>query len=131
MFKWVRDFRTTRYHKIYGETFACITRLLSRIINKKSVVLFSVKVSALAKDCIDSLDDFFIALRNIVLPIRQWLFKQENSFSDELNLKCQKESIRKRLSFLTKTLIDGFNYDEVNFSQESLTYAQIIVSNVT
>ena len=35
----------------------------------------------------------------------------------------------KKFLFLTKALIDGFNYDEVNFSEESLTAAQIIVSN--
>ena len=49
----------------------------------------------------------------------------------ELNLKCQKESIPKKLLFLTKALIDGFNHDEVNFSQEPLAPAQIIVSNAT
>ena len=88
-------------------------------------------VSTLVKDYIESPDDFFIALRKIVLPIRRELFEQENNFSDELNLKCQKESVPKKLLFLTKAFIDGFDYDEVNFSQESLTAAQTIACNAT
>ena len=43
----------------------------------------------------------------------------------------QNESIPKRLLFLTNALIDDFNGDVVNVSQESLTAAQIIVSNAT
>ena len=43
----------------------------------------------------------------------------------------QNESIPKRLLFLTNALIDGFNRDVVNVSQESLTAVQIIVSNAT
>ena len=39
--------------------------------------------------------------------------------------------IPKKLLFLTKALIKGFNHDEVGFSQESLTVVQIIVSNAT
>ena len=35
------------------------------------------------------------------------------------------------LLFLTKGFIDRFNYDKVNFSLESLTVAQIIISNAT
>ena len=35
------------------------------------------------------------------------------------------------LFFVTKALIDGFNHDEVNFNQESLTVAEIIVHNAT
>ena len=104
-----------------------LPNLCSKTVNKKSVVLFSDTVSTLVKDYIESLDDFFIALRKIVLPIPRELFEQGNS----LNLKCQKESIPKELLFLTKALVDGFNHDEVNFSQESLRAAEIIVSNAT
>ena len=70
-------------------------------------------------------------INSYLLPIRKELFKQENSFSDELNLKRQKESISKKLLFITKKLINRFSHDEVNFSQESLTVAQIVVSNAT
>ena len=66
-----------------------LPNLCSKIINKKLVVLFSDTVSTLVKDYIESPDDFFIALRKIVLPIRRELFEQENNISDELNLKCQ------------------------------------------
>ena len=45
--------------------------------------------------------------------------------------KSRKESIPKKILCLTKTLVDALNHDEVNFSQESLTAAQIIVSNAT
>ena len=41
-------------------------------------------------------------------------------------MKSLKESISKKF-LLTKAFMDGFNHDEVNFSQESLTAAQIIV----
>ena len=104
--------------------------LCTKIINKKSVVLFSDTVSSLVKDCIESPDEFFIALRKIVLPIRKEIFKQKNNFTDDLNLNKQNESILKRLIFLTNALIDGFNH-VVNVGQESLTGAQIIVSNAT
>lgn len=46
-------------------------------------------------------------------------------------MKRQKESIPKKLFFVTKALIDGFDHDEVNFNQESLTVAEIIVHNAT
>ena len=59
------------------------------------------------------------------------IFKQKNNFTDDLNLKKQNESIPKRLLFLINALIDGFNRDVINVSQESLTAAQIIVSNRT
>ena len=93
--------------------------------------MFSDIVSTLAKDYVKSLDDFFIALLRFLLSIRKELFKQEKSFSDEINLKCQKESIPKELLFVTKSFIDRFNYYKVNFSLESLTVAQIIISNAT
>ena len=92
-------------------------------INKNSVVLFSGMVSTLVKNYIELPDDFFIALRKIVLPVRKELFKQENTFFDELNLKCQKAPIPKKLLLLSKVLIDRFNHDKVNFSQESQTTA--------
>ena len=92
-------------------------------INKNSVVLFSGMVSTLVKNYIELPDDFFIALRKIVLPVRKELFKQENTFFDELNLKYQKAPIPKKLLLLSKVLIDRFNHDKVNFSQESQTTA--------
>ena len=52
-----------------------LPNLRSKIINRKSVVLFPDTVSTLVKDYIESLDDFFIALRKIVLPIRRKLFE--------------------------------------------------------
>ena len=88
-------------------------------------------MSSLAKDYVKSLDDFLIALLRFLLSIRKELFKQEKSFPDEINLKSQKESIPKELLFVTKSFIDRFNYYKVNFSLESLTVAQIIISNAT
>ena len=41
------------------------------------------------------------------------------------------KTIPKKLLFLTKAFIDRFNYDEVNFSQGSLTAAPIIAFNTT
>ena len=91
-----------------------LTNLCTKIINKKSVVLFSDTVSSLVKDYIESPDEFFIALRKTVLPIRKEIFKQKNNFNDDLNLNEQNESIPKRLLFLTNALIDGFNRDVVH-----------------
>ena len=88
-------------------------------------------MSSLAKDYVKSLDDFLIALLRFLLSIRKELFKQEKSFPDEINLKSQKESIPKELLFVTKSFIDRSNYYKVNFSLESLTVAQIIISNAT
>ena len=119
---------TTRFTE---KILHALPNLCTKIINKKSVVLFSDTVSSLVKDYTESPDEFFIALRKIVLPIQKEIFKQKNSFTDDLNLNKQNESIPKRLVFLTNTLIDGFNRDVVNVSQESLTAAQIIVSNAT
>ena len=119
---------TTRFTE---KILHALPNLCTKIINKKSVVLFSDTVSSLVKDYIESPDEFFIALRKIVLPIRKEIFKQKNNFTDDLNLNKQNESIPKRLLFLTNALIDGFNRDVVNVSQESLTAAQIIVSNAT
>ena len=100
-------------------------------IKKKSVVLFADTISTLVKDYIESPDEFFIALRKIVLPIRKEIFQLQNDFTDDLNLNHQNTTIPKRLLFLTNALIDGFNRDRVNASQESLTVAQIVVSNAT
>ena len=74
-----------------------LPNLCSKIINKKSVVLFSDTVVTLVKDYIESLDDFFIALRKIVIPIRRELFEQENNFSDKLNLGAKKNRFQKSL----------------------------------
>ena len=52
-----------------------------------------------------------------------FFFKQENLF--------QKESVPKKLLFLTKGLINGFNYNEVNVHQESLIATEVIDSNAT
>ena len=80
-----------------------LPNLCSKIINKKLVVLFSDTVSTLVKDYIESSDDFFVALRKILLPIRREIFERENNFSDELNLKCQKESIPKKASLVNQS----------------------------
>ena len=74
-----------------------LPNLCSKIINKKSVVLFSDTVVTLVKDYIESLDHFFIALRKIVTPIRRELFEQENNFSDKLNLGAKKNRFQKSL----------------------------------
>ena len=80
-----------------------LPNLCSKIINKKLVVLFSDAVSTLVKDYIESSDDFFVALRKILLPVRREIFDWENNFSDELNLKCQKESIPKKASLVNQS----------------------------
>ena len=119
---------TTRFTE---KILHALPNLCTKTINKKSVVLFSDTVSSLIKDYIELPDEFFIALRKIVLPIRKEIFKQKNNFTDYLNLNKQNESIPQRLLFLANALIDGFNRDVVNVSQESLTAAQIIASNAT
>ena len=119
---------TTRFTE---KILHALPSLCTKIINKKSVVLFSDTVSSLVKDYIESPVELFIALQKIVLSIRKEIFKQKNNFTDDLNLNRQNESIPKILLFLTNALIDGFNRDVVNVSQESLTAAQIIVSNAT
>ena len=49
---------------------------------------------------------FFIALlRFALLPIQNELFKQGKTFSDELNLMCQKESIPKEPLFQTEAYL--------------------------
>ena len=80
-----------------------LPNLCSKIVNKKLVVLFSDTVSTLVKGYIESSDDFFVALRKILLPIRREIFERENNFSDELNLKCQKESIPKKASLVNQS----------------------------
>ena len=59
-------------------------------------------VPTVVKDYIESPDNFFIALLRFVLPVQNELFEQRKTFSDELNLKCQKESIPKELLFQTE-----------------------------
>ena len=70
-------------------------------------------------------------LTKIALPIQKQLFKQENSFTESLSLRSQKELILRRFPLLTKALINKFNHDEIYSSQESQIAAQIIVSNAT
>ena len=62
-------------------------------------------VLTVVKGYIESTDDFFIALLRFVLPIQNELFKQGKTFSDELNLKCQKESIPKEPLFQTEAYL--------------------------
>jgi len=119
---------TTRFTQ---KILHALPKLCSKIINKKSVVLFADTISTLVKDYIESPDEFFIALRKIVLPIRKEIFQLQNDFTDDLNLNHQSKTIPKRLLFLTNALIDGFHRDAVNAKQESLTVAQIVVSNAT
>ena len=85
----------------------------------------------MVKVYIEPPDEFFIALRKIVLAIRKEVFKQKNNFTNDLNFNKQNESIPKRLLFLKNRLIDDFNRDVVNVSQEHLTAAQIIFFNAT
>ena len=59
------------------------------------------------------------------------IFEALQRFSDELNLKFQKESIPKKFPSLTKELIDGFNNHEVSLSQESVIAPQVIASNTS
>ena len=63
--------------------------------------------------------------------MQKQLFKQENSFTESLSLRSQKELILRRFPLLTKALINKFNHDEIYSSQESQIAAQIIVSNAT
>ena len=93
--------------------------------------MFSDTISTLVKDYIESVDDFFITSLRFLFSIRKELFKQDNSISNELNLKRKKESIPKELLFITKSFIDRLNHHKINFSLESLTVIQLIVSNAT
>ena len=119
--------QTTRFtEKLLGS----FPNLYSKIVNKKTVVLFLDTVSSLIDDCVDSPDEFFSSLRKVVTPIRSEILKKKNQFSGKFDSLCQINSVPRTLLPLTKALLDGNGGYEDVFSQESLTAAQIIISHV-
>ena len=92
--------------------------------------MFFDTVSSLIDDYVDSPDGFFSSLRKVVTPIRSEIQKKKNQFSGKFDSSCQINSVPRTLLFLTKALIDGNGGYEDEFSQETLTAAQIIISHV-
>ena len=119
--------QTTRFT---GRRLASIPNLVTSTVNKDAVVLFDDKVQELTINYVQSPDEFYAALRKVVHPIRSDIIKQENKFTSSLSNSCQVQSIPKTVLALTSALIDGEMTSSNQLSQETLSVAQIIVSQM-
>ena len=119
--------QTTRFK----ERLLCsIPNLVARIVNKNTVVLFDEKVHELIVEYVKNPDEFYAALRKVVQPIRADIMKQENKFTGTFNSSSQVQAVPKTVLALTSALIDDEMTSSNQPSQEALSVAQIIVSQM-
>ena len=69
------------------------------------------------------------SVRSVFSPVRKEMADQCNKFDSSFNNSSQFTSIPKSLLYLISTLIDGFSPTDHNFTQETLSVAQIIMWN--
>ena len=108
-----------------------IPNLISSTVNTSTVVLFGDKVDQLIVDYVKSPDEFYAALRKVVHPIRSEIIQQDNKFTGSFDCLSQVQSVPKTVLALTSALIDGEMTSSDQHSQEALSVAQIIVSQMS
>ena len=118
--------QTTRFT---GQLLASIPNLVRSTVNKNTLVLFDDKVQKLIVNYVQSSDVFYVVLQKVVHPIRLDI-KQENKFNGSFSNSCQVQSVTKTILALTSALIDGEMTSSNHPSQEALSVAQIIVSQM-
>ena len=99
-------------------------------MNKNTAVLFDDKVQERIVNYVQSPDEFYVALQKVVHPIRSDIMKQENKFTGSFSNSCQVQSVPKTVLALTSALIDGEMTSSNQPSQDALSVAQIIVSQM-
>ena len=98
-------------------------------IDNKTRHLFTHKVKELTGEHVKCPDDFLFSVRSVLSPVRKEMADQCNEFYGSFNNSSQFTSIPKSLLYLISTLIDGFSPTDNNFTQETLSVAQIIMWN--
>ena len=98
-------------------------------IRKKLTLFFKSTADALINNSINDSNDYYQTLLGTVLPLRQ-MEKTSNNLDDNIitNIE-QANSIPIHLLTLVSMLIDGPGVSNHQFSQPSLTIAQLIQSN--
>ena len=117
---------TTRFTKRLMDS---IPELHSETVDNKIRLVFRRKVKELVGDYINSPDEFFFAIRRVVGPLRKEIGKQSNTFCGSFSDFTQFTSVPKSLLYFISALINGFCTTDDNFSQETLSIAQIIMWN--
>ena len=119
--------QTTRFTERLLES---IPNLSSATVNQRNVVLFDYTVHELVADYVNNPDEFYTSLRKVVHPIRTDIMQQKNSFTGSYDSSSQVKSVPKTVVALTCALIDGEMTSSAEPSQEALTVAQLIVSQM-
>ena len=117
---------TTRFTKRLVEN---IPELYVETVDNKTQLVFKKIVKELVTDYVKSPDDFFLALRRVVSPLRKEIGKLSNKFNGSFSNFSQFSSVPLPLLHLISMLINGFCPTDNNFTQESLSIAQIIMWN--
>ena len=119
--------QTTRFTL---QLLASIPNLVTSTVNKNTVVLFDDKVQELTVNYVQILDEFYATLQKLVHPVRSDIMKQEKKVTSSFSNSCQVQSVPKTVLALTSALIDGEMASSNQPSQEALSVAQIIVSQM-
>ena len=98
------------------------------ICGHETQLVFKKIVKELVADYVKS-PDFFFAVRRVVSPLRKEYGKLSNKFSGSFSNFTQFSSVPLPLLHLISMLINGFCPTDNNFTQESLSIAQIIMWN--
>ena len=106
-----------------------IPDLHAETIDNKTKLLFQHKVNELVSNYIKCPDDFFMFIRTVAAPIRNEMAKHDNKFTGTFENFSQLGSVPISLLYLISTLIDGSSPTDNNFSQVTLSVAQIIMWN--
>ena len=126
----LKSFGIEEKTKTTGRLLARIPNLVTSTVNKNTVVLFDDKVQELIVNYVQSPDEFYASLQKVVHPIRSDIMQQENEFTGSFSNSCHVQSIPKIVLALTSALIDGEITSSNQASQEALSVAQIIVSQI-
>ena len=99
-------------------------------IRKKLTLFFKSTADDLINDSLSDSNDCYQTLLDTVLPLRQMMEKTSNYLDDNIitNIE-QANSIPIHLLTLVSMLIDGPGVSSHQFSQPSLTIAQLIQKN--
>ena len=99
-------------------------------IRKKLTLFFKSTANALINNSINDSNDYYQTLLDTVIPLRQMMEKISNNLDDNIISNVEHvNSIPIHLLTLVSMLIDGPGVSSHQFSQPSLTIAQLIQTN--
>ena len=98
-------------------------------IGKKFTLFFKSTADAVINDSINNSNDCYQTLLDTVLPLRQMMEKISNNLDNIITNIKQVNSIPIQLLTFVSMLIDGPTVSNHQFSQLSLTIAQLIQTN--